>query len=83
MSEHSPEPWKFGHRRAVGERASWIRDADDEDVLDTETDRNCFPDDDVLRRIVACVNALEGIPTEVLGSGALNDKFFAAYRGPQ
>lgn len=68
MSEHSPEPWRFGHRRGPGEKVSWIRGADGLAVLDTETDQNWFPKDDDLRRIVACVNVLHGVPTEVLES---------------
>jgi hypothetical protein len=68
MSEtkHSPEPWRFENipgRKGAGA----VRDVGDFVVARTLPE--AMPGD--ARRIVACVNACAGIPTEALEAGAL------------
>lgn len=54
---HSPEPWELGYYGTV-------RDASGRVILASPEDAS----DDNLRRLVACVNACAGIPTEDLES---------------
>jgi hypothetical protein len=74
---HSPEPWSVGTTDEGGERYTTLFSGGDpiavsrsagyggETVIDIS--------DEDLRRIVACVNACRGIPTEVLCDIALLD----------
>lgn len=65
---HSPEPWKLG--RCFD--ADCIADASGEDVYGTDEEIARVD----LERIVACVNACAGIPTDVLA--AVGDKGWLA-----
>lgn len=62
MTEHSPEPWYMDS----DPNGATIRHADGGFVFRTGSKEN-------QRRIVACVNACKGIPTEVLCDIALMD----------
>lgn len=66
MSEHTKEPWHLGEIRSIRGRIYTTMPDGDEYVL-ADTNWN-FPDDAKAnaRRIVACVNACEGISTEEL-----------------
>lgn len=84
MSEHSPEPWVLklaDRRREYGQEVEEIfspsvrergaEQATDRDPI-VETDSGYYgPTEADARRIVACVNACAGIPTEALERGAL------------
>lgn len=60
MSEHTPEPWAiaeaFGGLIPIWSRVKWITNIH---AVPEESSNNA-------RRIVACVNACAGIPTETL-----------------
>lgn len=64
-NKHSPEPWRV------------VEPSPDEQVIIDSADGDAVVWDGIesdpadLRRIVACVNALAGIPTEALEGGAL------------
>lgn len=61
MADHSPEPWHvslgFDHHEIVDANGKMLA-----------TSQNKY----VLERIVACVNACKGVPTEELHPGSLN-----------
>lgn len=57
---HSPEPWEWAKNGAT------LLPAFGECVLSTEQDYEFSPSDEDAERIVACVNACAGIPTERL-----------------
>jgi hypothetical protein len=67
---HSPEPWS--RDAEAGECACYIRDAKNW-LLVGEDDYGPTLDVDDARRIVACVNACAGIPTDALESGSLGE----------
>ncbi len=61
MSEHSPEPWRVdgGYLKMD----ACVIAANDTFVLGYSSDEGAFSEDDPnIVRIVACVNAMEGIP---------------------
>lgn len=59
MSEHSPEPWREGED--MGFQLRQVLDANGLQVCAAEAGS---PDD--IHRIIACINACKGIPTEDL-----------------
>lgn len=69
MSEHTKEPWSIDKYGAA-------TDKDGKTILVTGFALNCGRSDKTAeanaRRIVACVNALEGVPTEALVTLAEN-----------
>jgi hypothetical protein len=73
MSKHSPEPWKVVNDE--------LQDANGEEVIfltgEWEIEGWTMAPQD-LRRIIACVNACRGIPTEKLEQQLP----FAAHAGP-
>jgi hypothetical protein len=63
MSEHTKEPWQlFGVDLHI--MGNTLEQAKEQGVPHTQWTHNCPPED--ARRIVACVNACAGIPTERL-----------------
>jgi len=65
MSKHSPEPWTV---YAPGGYPTSIYHGDRETLATIDEDHDCTQDLTAAnaRRIVACVNACAGIPTELL-----------------
>mgnify|MGYP003392976351 CR=1 FL=1 len=71
MSEHSPEPWRVADH--YGDFHAY--DSNDNAVLTTDREvLNPLRDADILR-IVACVNACRGVPTEALTDPGLDGKY--------
>jgi hypothetical protein len=70
MPEHSPEPWTFSEDDGG---LFCVRDADGYGVFGEEIGPRGPRDEPVARRIVACVNACGGIPTELLEENAPGD----------
>ena len=58
-TEHTPEPWKSIEEQFHGEVMNFIGDKDGGTIGEIYTENDA-------RRIVACVNACAGLPTEVL-----------------
>jgi hypothetical protein len=69
----SPEPWSGEIDGDYPGPSFWLRDANDMFVGESDSE----PD---MRRIVACVNACAGLPTEALEAGALGKAIEAAGR---
>ncbi len=66
VSEHTPEPWHLGTQLVTNLKIC-VRLEDGGEYVIADTNWN-FPDDAKAnaRRIVACVNACAGVPTELL-----------------
>jgi hypothetical protein len=84
MAEHSPLPWKVAYE-ITGENA-WdangsayfaIKDAKGEELFSIDRD-----EEELANRIVACVNACRGIPTNMLESVAKGEAEMG-WRGPK
>ena len=58
-TEHTPEPWKSIEEQFHGEVMNFIGDKDGGTIGEIYTENDA-------RRIVACVNACAGLPSEVL-----------------
>lgn len=67
---YTPEPWRFVPWH-IEEGASAVRAPDGHLICSTASDANS-------RRIVACVNALAGIPIEAIESGVVAELVKAA-----
>lgn len=67
MTEHTSEPWVFHVETSDHGTTTFARiEGSDEDILRGTATSCTLPYEEDLRRIVACVNACEGIPTIVL-----------------
>lgn len=72
MGQHSPEPWTWSRvesgrpGRRLADKPLHLLDCDDGCVLSAEQDYEQSPTEEDARRIVACVNALAGVPTTLL-----------------
>jgi hypothetical protein len=73
VSDHSPEPWRIDEQNRVTDATGHI-------VMFGELD--CIEAGDP-RRIVACVNACAGIPTEALERGGNITAILAAALGTE
>ncbi len=79
MAEHSPEPWRSEYGNEEGPDDSFgefyrILAAD----ADTDFDEIVRVGDEAdARRIVACVNACRGVPTEALETGIVLEAIYA------
>lgn len=78
MPEHSPEPWRLERREASREEYTALVDDHGMTILHGCTIGKsediavaCWDQDD-MDRIIACVNACRGIPTEVLSQPEMN-----------
>lgn len=69
MREHTKEPWNVGVVLVSGYNATAILDCDGDEVCNMGT--SLLNEDANATRIVACVNACAGIPTEALERGDL------------
>jgi hypothetical protein len=77
MTDHSPEPWKI---EPCGEGGYRVTDANEETVeLPVYFGRHSGG---AWSRIVACVNALTGVPTSVLESGAISKLLISLMTAP-
>jgi len=82
--EHTPEPWKI-NRQGICLDGVGI-DTEDDSVVEVACS-DCTGDDERLsevnaRRIVACVNACRGIPTEALEGELLKPLLPSSARKP-
>ena len=69
--EHTPEPWRFDARGIWQEAEVWTRARQ---VVSSCDDGYCDPVSKANAiRIVACVNACAGIPTDVLEANIIKD----------
>ncbi len=73
MAEHSPEPWEKSLTRDGSEDSWCVHRAEDRVIVaevEIRPDNEDRAESDA-RRIVACINACAGIPTEALESAGV------------
>jgi len=80
MPNHPPEPWK------VDKEDGGIQAADGTWVADSVVGTACSDDpgampDGAQDRIVACVNACRGLPTEALNAGVIHEFIWSRLLG--